>query len=128
MIIISIQWPHYVKVENIAETAKKQRFGCVRFGLYCSRWTISAKRRTESQIDHVVIDGRHFCDIIDVRTYRGANVDSDHYLVMVKMRQRLSLAKSVRYRRPPRLDLERLKLPEVASRYAHSLEAALPGG
>ncbi|XP_038118090.1 craniofacial development protein 2-like [Culex quinquefasciatus] len=92
------------------------------------KYTWRSPQGTESQIDHVVIDGRHFSDIIDVRTYRGANVDSDHYLVMVKMRQRLSLAKSVRYRRPPRLDLERLKLPEVASRYAHSLEAALPGG
>ncbi|XP_052563032.1 LOW QUALITY PROTEIN: uncharacterized protein LOC120414040 [Culex pipiens pallens] len=91
------------------------------------KYTWRSPQGTESQIDHVVIDGRHFSDIIDVRTYRGANVDSDHYLVMVKMRQRLSLAKSVRYRRPPRLDLERLKLPEVASRYAHSLEAALPG-
>ncbi|XP_038106723.1 craniofacial development protein 2-like [Culex quinquefasciatus] len=91
------------------------------------KYTWRSPQGSESQIDHVVIDGRHFSDIIDVRTYRGANVDSDHYLVMVKMRQRLSLAKSVRYRRPPRLDLERLKLPEVASRYAHSLEAALPG-
>ena len=80
----------------------------------------------ESQIDHVLIDGRHFSDIIDVRSYRGANIDSDHYLVMVKMRPKLSVVNNIRYRRPPRYNLARLKQPEVAASYAQSLEAALP--
>ena len=33
---------------------------------------------TENQIDHVVIDKRHVKDILDVKLYRGANMDSDH--------------------------------------------------
>ncbi|TBU10895.1 hypothetical protein CWI38_1488p0010, partial [Hamiltosporidium tvaerminnensis] len=33
-------------------------------------------------IDHVLIDLRHGSDILDVRTYRGADVDSDNYLVV----------------------------------------------
>ena len=73
-----------------------------------------------------MIDGRHFSDILDVRTYRGANVDSDHYLVMVKMRPKLSVVNSVRYRRSPRVNLVRLKEPQVAETYAQRLEAALP--
>ncbi|XP_062717045.1 uncharacterized protein LOC134292171 [Aedes albopictus] len=90
------------------------------------RYTWRSPQQTESQIDHVLIDGRHFSDIIDVRTYRGANIDSDHYLVMVKLRPKLSVINNVRYRRPPRYNLERLKQPDVASAYAQNLEAALP--
>ncbi|KRG00484.1 uncharacterized protein Dwil_GK27899, partial [Drosophila willistoni] len=90
------------------------------------RYTWRSPQQTESQIDHVLIDGRHFSDITDVRTYRGANIDSDHYLVMVKLRPKLSVINNVRYRRPPRYNLERLKQPDVANAYAQHLEAALP--
>ncbi|XP_065091419.1 uncharacterized protein LOC135712357 [Ochlerotatus camptorhynchus] len=41
----------------------------------------SPDQHTENQIDHVLIDGKFFSDIINVRTYRSANIDSDHYLV-----------------------------------------------
>ena len=46
--------------------------------------------------------------------------------MMVKMRQRLSDGNKIRYRRPKRYDLERLKLPEVALNYARNLDAVLP--
>jgi hypothetical protein len=29
-----------------------------------------------NQIDHLMIDARHLSNLMDVRTYRGANVDS----------------------------------------------------
>ncbi|XP_053695389.1 craniofacial development protein 2-like [Sabethes cyaneus] len=90
------------------------------------KYTWMSPNQIESQIDHVLFDSRHFSDIIDVRSYRSANVDSDHYLVMVKMRPRLSVVNNIRYRRQPRLDLARLKQPDVAANYARSLEAALP--
>jgi len=90
------------------------------------RYTWRSPQQTESQIDHILIDGRHFSDITDVRTYRGANIDSDHYLVMVKLRPKLSVINNVRYRRSPRYNLERLKQNDVATAYAQHLEAALP--
>ncbi|XP_058064590.1 craniofacial development protein 2-like, partial [Anopheles bellator] len=90
------------------------------------KYTWRSPNQTETQIDHVLVDCRHFSDITDVRSYRSANVDSDHYLVMVKMRPKLSVVNNVRYQRPPRLYLERLKQSDVAEDYAHSLEAALP--
>ncbi|XP_058449191.1 uncharacterized protein LOC131429161 [Malaya genurostris] len=90
------------------------------------RYTWRSPQQTESQIDYVLIDGRHFSEIIDVRTYRGANVDSDHYLVMVKLRPKLSVINNARYQLPPRYNIERLKQPDVASTYAQNLETALP--
>ena len=44
---------------------------------------------SKSQIGHFLIDGKHFSDIIDIKTFRGANVDFDLFLVMVKLRQKL---------------------------------------
>ncbi|GFX54728.1 uncharacterized protein TNCV_2822491 [Trichonephila clavipes] len=50
---------------------------------------ISPDGQTHNQIDHVLIDRRHRNNIMDVRIYRGANVDTDHILVRSKARFRL---------------------------------------
>jgi hypothetical protein len=39
-----------------------------------------------------LIDGRHFSDVIDVMERRGANIDSDHMLVVIKLRARICRA------------------------------------
>ncbi|XP_035905439.1 uncharacterized protein LOC118509238 [Anopheles stephensi] len=71
--------------------------------------TWRSPQQTYSQIDHILNDGRHFSDIIDIRIYRGANVDSDHFLVMVKLRQKLCVANSQRYQPTPKLNTDRLR-------------------
>jgi hypothetical protein len=48
-------------------------------------WT-SPDRSFESQIDHMVIDARHMSELLNVTSYRGGNVDSDHSLVIARMR------------------------------------------
>lgn len=50
---------------------------------------------TSNQIDHVLIDRRHGSDIIDVKTCRGADADSDHFLVVAVYRQRISTTRNV---------------------------------
>lgn len=46
--------------------------------------------KTKSQIDHILIDKRHKSCIKQVRTFRGANGDTDHYLVMANLKTKLS--------------------------------------
>jgi len=44
-------------------------------------------------IDNAMIDKRWHSNIIDVRSFRGAVCDSDHHLVVAKIRQRPSVSK-----------------------------------
>jgi hypothetical protein len=48
-------------------------------------WRISDGKR-ENQIEHILIKGRYKTNMTDVRRYRGANTDSDHYLVVTRIR------------------------------------------
>jgi endonuclease/exonuclease/phosphatase family metal-dependent hydrolase len=54
-------------------------------------WT-SPDGKTHNQIDHILIDRRRYSSILDVRSFRGAYCDSDHYLVVAKVRMRLAVS------------------------------------
>jgi endonuclease/exonuclease/phosphatase family metal-dependent hydrolase len=49
-------------------------------------WT-SPDWKTHIQIDHILIDRRWHSRILDVRSFRGADCDTDHYLVVAKVRK-----------------------------------------
>jgi len=55
-------------------------------------WT-SPDGKTHNQIDHVLIDRRWHSSVLDVRRFRGADCDTDHYLVIAKVRERLAVGK-----------------------------------
>lgn len=78
--------------------------------------------RTQNQIDHVIADARHASSILDVRTCRGPNIDSDHYLVKVVVRARISKGKSLRGGDRKRYNLEKLKDRDTKLRYQNKLE------
>jgi len=43
--------------------------------------------RLLSRTDHILIDRRRHLSILDVRSFRGADCDTDHYLVVAKVRE-----------------------------------------
>ena len=58
--------------------------------IYKYTWT-SPDGVTHNQIDHVLVDKRRHSSIIEVRSLRGADCDTDHYVVLSTVRERLSL-------------------------------------
>ncbi|XP_073836854.1 uncharacterized protein [Musca autumnalis] len=85
---------------------------------------LSPDQKTRNQIDHVVIDGRHSSSVLDVRSFRGANIDSDHYLVAAKVRTRLNVANKVRTDTTRKLDIGKLQSQQIATAYS-TLQAQL---
>jgi hypothetical protein len=55
-------------------------------------WT-SLDGQTHNQIDHILIDRRRHSSILDIRSFRVADCDTDHSLVVAKVRERLAVRK-----------------------------------
>jgi hypothetical protein len=53
----------------------------------------SPDRETHNQFVHILIDRRCHSSIRDVQSFRGADFDTDHYLVVAKVRERLAVGK-----------------------------------
>jgi hypothetical protein len=46
-----------------------------------------------NQIDHILVDRRRHSNVLDVQSFRAADCDSDHSLVVAKVRKRLAVIK-----------------------------------
>jgi len=80
-------------------------------------WT-SPDGQTHKHIDHVLIDRRWHSSILDVRSFRGADCDTDHYLLVAKVRERLAVRKQVAQKFDRRrFNLRTLNDPEVRKQY-----------
>jgi hypothetical protein len=75
---------------------------------------ISPDGKTQNQIDHGLIDRRLHSSILDVRPFRGADCDTDHYLVVAKVKERLAVIKQAAQKFDAgRFNLEQLSELEV---------------
>jgi hypothetical protein len=69
----------------------------------------SPEVKTPNQIHQVLIDTRWRSSIRDVRLFRGADCDTDHYLIVAKMRARLAVSK----RAAQKIDTERFAVKNL---------------
>ena len=58
--------------------------------IHIYNWT-SPDGKTDNQIDHVLIDRRWHSSVLDVRSFKEADCDTDHYGVIAKVRERLAV-------------------------------------
>jgi hypothetical protein len=68
-----------------------------------------------------LIDKRRHSNILDVRFFTGADCDTDHYLVVTKLRERISVGKRARQK----VDVERfdlMKLDDVDVKEKYQVE------
>jgi hypothetical protein len=85
-------------------------------------WT-SPDGKTHSQIDNFLVDRRRHSSVLDVRSFRAADCDTDHYLVVAKVRERLAVNKQ----RSQRFHVERFnlkKLNEVEGKGKYRVEVS----
>jgi hypothetical protein len=70
---------------------------------------MSSDGKTHNQIHHILVDTRRHSKVLDVRSCREADCDSDHYLVVAKVRERLAVNKQ----RSHRFHMERFNLKKL---------------
>lgn len=76
--------------------------------------------RTANQIDHVLIDGRHRGNILDVKSSRGPNI-SDHFLVRSVFRARIDVRNN-QHSAPRRFDVEKFCSDNIKKLYADKMD------
>jgi len=74
--------------------------------------------KTHNQIDHILIDRRGHLSILYVRSFRVADCDTGHYLVVAKVRERLAVSKQAAQKfNGERFNLRKLNVLEVRKGY-----------
>lgn len=85
----------------------------------------SPDSNTINTIDHILIDARHFSNVLDVRNRRGANIDSDHFLVEARLRARISNIKKSTGNKNNSYSTSKLHEEEQRVKYEKKLEEKL---
>jgi hypothetical protein len=65
--------------------------------------------KTHNKIAHILKDRRRHSSILDIRSFRAADCDTDHYLVAANVRERLAVSKQTTHR----VHMERFNLRKL---------------
>jgi hypothetical protein len=84
---------HFATSENLK--VKSTKFP--HFNIHKHTWT-SPDGNIHNQIDHILVDRRRRSIVFDVQSFRATDCDSDHYLVVAKLRERLAVNKQRSHR------------------------------
>jgi len=77
--------------------------------------------RYTNQIDHILVNSRFKNGIQDVRSIRGADSDSDHYLIRGKMKIKLKKRPHTRMEQLTRYDVAKLDDPNRINTFRHKI-------
>jgi len=88
---------------------------------------ISPDAATKNQIDHVMIDNKYRSWFSNVRSYRGADADTEHYLVVATLTEKLSILwKENKNRKSTNmLNVDRLRNPLEIGQYRKRINEEL---
>uniref|UniRef100_A0A8D8V6E2 Craniofacial development protein 2 n=1 Tax=Cacopsylla melanoneura TaxID=428564 RepID=A0A8D8V6E2_9HEMI len=96
--------------------------------IHLGTWKIPGRDEV-NQIDHVLVSKRHYSSIMDVRACRGPNIDSDHYLVKVVMRERVAVLQNIKRTRQIKWNTSSLKNDDnLLHQYQEKLKEKLERG
>jgi hypothetical protein len=74
---------------------------------------LSPGGRFSIQIDHVLIENKHKRIIQNLKSYRGADADTDHYLVLIDFRVKMSMEWKKKQKILGKYDVDKLKNKET---------------
>ena len=83
---------------------------------------ISPNKKTENQIDHILVTKQHRTSVLDTRTMRGADIASDHELLRCKLRIKLKKHKVLTEVSRKRFDTTKLQRPEIRKAFSVELK------
>jgi hypothetical protein len=84
----------------------------------CHKMTwVSPDHKTENQIDHVAIGRKWRRSLLDVRNKRGADIGSDHHLVMAKLKLKIQASKQRAQHPRKRYNISRLEEDKTTQEY-----------
>ena len=83
-------------------------------------WT-SPNGNHHNQIDHIAVSRRFRSSVSDARSYRGADVGSDHHLIVADVKLKLSRTNGVK-NKSKKYDTLKLKLPEIQKEFRLELQ------